>query len=155
MTTLPRRHLLVLCAVLMASCADRTQRVPDPYGTEGRVSQVPPAPAGATPALLVFTTDRRTDGTFVKIRGTLKNPLSETVSGARLVLDVYSGSGTAGEKRETLQHEVGVTLAPGASAPFRWDAESMYFTSGNVGADIRAYPKRVGPNDVPPPPGWR
>jgi hypothetical protein len=148
----------ILTAVLVAllTACSTEPRVPDPWAGDGRVGRAAVAPeSGASPALDVFATDQRTSGSIMKLRGAIRNPTPDTVDGVRMLLRVYSGSGTSGQLRETLQRELDLHIPPGGSSPFHWDPQSVYFGQTAIGTDIRAYPKRLGSQEMPPPEGWR
>lgn len=150
------RALGVLALLAVAAGCSTQPRVPDPWTGDGRVGRATVDPASGTlPALEVFATDQRTSGSIMRLRGAIRNPTPDTVDGVRMLLRVYSGSGTSGQIRETLQREFDVRIPPGGSSPFHWDPQSVYFGQTAIGTDIRAYPKRLGAQDLPPPDGWR
>jgi ankyrin repeat protein len=96
--------------------------------------------------LEVFTTDLVTDGRFAKIRGSVRNRLSEPVEGVRYVIRLFSGDGA--RLLQTLHYDTDTTIAPGDTTPLRLDVESMYFATGPL-VLIEAAPKRVGGRDRP------
>jgi len=107
--------------------------------------------------LEVMTTSLLTDGRFLKIRGKLRNPMSEPVDGVRVLFRIYNmGLGSDAAPIETIQKEKEIHLDSGGTTALRLDIETMY-AGGAGGSSFRleAYAARVGDRDIPPPPGWR
>jgi hypothetical protein len=97
----------------------------------------PPPPAGdvrwrpatvdaAAGQLQVFLTEQTTDGRFVKLRGLVRNPYPEQVTGVRLVARILRTPGVDANPFDTLQRSWDVTIPAGQRVPLRWDLETMY-----------------------------
>ena len=112
--------------------------------------------AGADPLyrLEVFTTGLTTDGRFMKIRGTLRNPFPEVVDGVRVMVSIFTeGPGTSTAAKQTFQDDKSLRINAGDDAPLRFDVETMY-AAGEGSFRVEAFAKKVGEHDIPPPPGW-
>lgn len=133
--------------------AQQLQRERELYpGIESKTGSVDPLGR-----LEVFTTGVMTDGRNVNIRGKLRNPMSEPVTGVRLIFKIYGGGvGTTEPPCDSFQEEKAIQIPSGGTTALRMDVETMYAGSSGGGSfRIEAYAKRVGDRDIAPPPGWK
>jgi len=146
-------HLVVALPVgivLIAGCASLGP-VPEHVAP---VADPEVAAADGPPPLEVFTSWPLSDGRLMRVRGSVRNSLGETVTGVRVVLRIYSRDGDDALERERFQKDLDVTLARGETAGLRWDVESLYVGAPGFDYQVLAYPKRIGTQEVRPPPGW-
>jgi hypothetical protein len=76
--------------------------------------------------LQVFLTDQTTDGRLVKLRGLVRNPYREPVTGVRLVARILRTPGVDANPFESLQRSWDVTIPAGERVPLRWDLETIH-----------------------------
>ncbi len=104
-------------------------------------------------ALRVFTTDLTTDGRYIKVRGRIENPHSETVYGIRYRLSLYLANSTR-QLDAFVEERDDTEIAPGGSAALRMDVASMY-AGGTVRFYVEVIPIRLGDREIPEPPQWK
>jgi ankyrin repeat protein len=108
--------------------------------------------ASGSDALRVFTTDLTTDGRYIKIRGRIENPFSETVHGVRYRVSLYLPDSTR-QLDAFIEERNDTEIAPGDSAALRMDVASMY-AGGRFTFYVEAVPMRLGEREIPEPPQW-
>jgi hypothetical protein len=157
---------MALLAVAMSGCAPPTISPQDKglytefereraAQAQAETAQPLIAPDTSMPMLQVIMTDQTSAGDVMLLRGKLRNPLYEKVTGARLILHVLSAARPGAKELETQQKEMSATIPSGGSVPLRWDIQSMYWGASLTGFRIEAYPKKVGDRVIPPPPDWK
>lgn len=125
-----------------------------PAGTAGayRPAEIS-AQAREFGVLPIFITDQMTDGRNIKLRGKIRNPYPESISGVRLVyVDLASGS----QERE-LGHALRILdleLGSGQETLLRWDVQTMYAGSSGARFNLLAFAIKRGAEELPFPPGW-
>ncbi len=135
---------LAALAVATLSCAS-------PPGTD-RSAQMSTV-AREFGALPVFITSQLTDGRNVKLRGKIRNPYAESISGIRLIY-VDLAPGTPARVLGHALHILDLELGSGQDTPLRWDIQTTYAGSPGAHFNLMAFAIKRGGQDLPLPPGW-
>jgi hypothetical protein len=148
--------LLSATQLLFASACTpaKAPQIPDDVLAEAMATgaDAPALMAGEYGELQVFTTDLKTDGRVMKLRGLVRNPYPEPADGIRLLFQIFPAEG--GRQLDQFQRVMDVQIAPAERTALRWDMDSMY-AAGRFRFVLQAFAVKLGEKQIPPPPDWR